>query len=597
MSATPYGPLIDPIQPVMAPVPNIDPHLYYATETIRKIQEQYDRLKYQLSQKNLRESSLVQAYRLQGNTYWAQLPSGVVREFTDFVFEYVRLYCFDPYTNQEALIELKVSHHDAFQLTVDDFLNDRKFLNHLQLAGCKITMYGPVSKIATLLRSIATQLMTRVCVPFFAGWCTRGGSWEFLAFKNLGTCARTALPVHACTKLPHVLPAAAKIAVERFTENFNAITYLPLRLAILLWQHIAFLSTILAAMGCHVHHALFLELPSARVESHLKNMLCEAANPVISLDMSSTAFLREIAFHKDQPLIIYEGTVNGAVIKNSSALCLAIRRGELDLCNKDDIPVSIPLRTAPIILGKEGSYLAWQPEVISLKLENLDFSVKNLGKSSPQMEYWAAFADFAMDSTSVLQSLLEESISIAFDIADQYEFSAETAELISILIALHRFIEIFYKRLNCPPLANQSDWLDGLVEILDINSAQATGEDGLAEIFIEVGRNMLRNKRFSLSPMGQCTTATDSQGTVYFDRNYFAFDKAAFDRICNEAGCPPSATKQKLKEKGILSGKTVNAQSYLTRIACYNAYGRVQSIRVYKFKREVFERLGEPPLI
>ena len=88
MSATPYGPLIDPIQPVMAPVPNIDPHLYYATETIRKIQEQYDRLKYQLSQKNLRESSLVQAYRLQGNTYWAQLPSGVVREFTDFVFEY-----------------------------------------------------------------------------------------------------------------------------------------------------------------------------------------------------------------------------------------------------------------------------------------------------------------------------------------------------------------------------------------------------------------------------------------------------------------------------------------------------------------------------
>lgn len=60
---------------------------------LRKIQEQYDRLKYQLSQKNLRESSLVQAYRLQGNTYWAQLPSGVVREFTDFVFEYVRLYC------------------------------------------------------------------------------------------------------------------------------------------------------------------------------------------------------------------------------------------------------------------------------------------------------------------------------------------------------------------------------------------------------------------------------------------------------------------------------------------------------------------------
>ena len=596
MSTTPYCP-IDPIQPVMAPVPNFEPYLYYTAETVRKMQEQYDRLAYQLSQKTLRESSLAQACQLQGNTYWAQLPSGVVREFTDFVFEYVRLYSFDPCANQEALIELKASHHDAIQLTLDDFLNDRKFLNHLQLAGCKIILYGSVPKIATLLRSIATQLMTRVCVPFFAGWCTRGGSWEFLAFKNLGTCARTALPVHACTKLPHVLPAAAKIAVERFTENFNAISYLPLRLAILLWQHIAFLSTILAAMGCHVHHALFLELPSARVESHLKNMLCEAANPVISLDMSSTAFLREIAFHKDQPLIIYEGTVNGAVLKNSSALCLAIRRGELDLCNKDDSPVSIPLRTAPIILGKEGSYLAWQPEVISLKFENLDFSVKNLGKSSPQMEYWAAFADFAMDSTSVLQSLLEESISIAFDIADQYEFSAETAELISILIALHRFIEIFYKRLNCPPLANQSDWLDGLVEILDINSAQATGEDGLAEIFIEVGRNMLRNKRFSLSPMGQCTTATDSQGTVYFDRNYFAFDKAAFDRICNEAGCPPSATKQKLKEKGILSGKTVNAQSYLTRIACYNAYGRVQSIRVYKFKREVFERLGEPPLI
>lgn len=118
--------------------------------------------------------------------------------------------------------------------------------------------------------------------------------------------------------------------------------------------------------------------------------------------------------------------------------------------------------------------------------------------------------------------------------------------------------------------------------------------DGLAEIFIEIGRQMIRDGRLVRCPYGRAVE--NSQGTVCYGQESIALDRSAFHQICQEARCNPAAVKRDLREKGYLMGKTVNAQSYMTRMLGYNVYGQPQTIRDYQFDRSRFEKLGEPPL-
>lgn len=585
------------LSPTYLPVPYVD------AETIRRFQEENDRLKSRLEQKTIKEYALRQAYRLQGEAYWTTLRSGNLVQFSDFVFERVQCLYFDPCTGQCPMVEIKISHNPCVYFTVDELLDDRRFLKLLQIrTNGKIISFGSASQMATLLRSLACEKMESVIVPFFSGWHVEDNQWVFSVFSDFQTCARTALPVRSCEAPPEVLPYAAKIAADHFQRDYALIQNPFLRTTLLLWQHIAFLYTPLSSFGCHVKFALHINVSGVVIRNYLERLLCFGKDQSILLDADPAEFKRELSLTKDRPLLISEGhAFNGTATQNAGSLREAIRSGKITLLTKSHESVSVPLRTLPVILGGENSILAWQPEVIPIRIEKTDIDwniceeiAHNL---SFNMEYWTAFATYTEENISDIYQLLKTDLHIARTLADEHELYPELADVLGIMLAVRHFLEKFTTYLGCPSFDNGEDWQNSFLQVLEENCLQAETLDGLAEIFIETGRQMLRDGRLAKCQYGLCEVNADPRGTVYYNHEIFALDRDAFSHICQEAKCNPSAVKRDLRDKGYFQGKTVNECSYMSRISCCNAYGQTHNIRVYKFTRDTFEKLGEPLLL
>ena len=586
-----------PVYPPVIPVPYVD------VETVRRLQAENDRLKHRLEQKTIQECALKQACQLQGNAYWVPLRSGRWVPFADFAFDYVKLFTFDPLAFQDPLFEIKLSNREPVSFTEEEMLNDRDFLKLLQMrTGCKIIPYGSASQMAALLRSLACEKMESVMVPFLSGWNAEGSNWNFSVFPGFRTCAKSALPVQTCEAPPRVLPCAAKIAVEQLQRDFAIIRNPSLRMTLLLWQHAAFLHTPLDAFGCRVKHALHIDVSGAVAQRCLEKLLCFGDDQVVPLDADPALFKKELVFHKDRITVINEGcATTGIARKNAEVLRTALHTGSVTTVMRAHEDISAPVHTLPVILGREASSLAWQPEMIPLQMGNEDIDrdacAESLDKLVLRTEYWSAFAAFAADGMSDFRQLLQADLFAASVIADEHELSAELADVLGTLMAVRHFLEKFMEDLGCLAFDGGEDWQGNFLRMLEESNLQSETLDGLAEIFVASGRQMIRDGRLACCPCGRCETNADPRGTVYYDRETFAVDQSAFAHICQEAQCSPAAVKRDLCEKGYFAGKPINAQSYMSRIRCYNAFGQGKTIAVYKFTRDTFETFGEPPLL
>lgn len=108
---------------------------------------------------------------------------------------------------------------------------------------------------------------------------------------------------------------------------------------------------------------------------------------------------------------------------------------------------------------------------------------------------------------------------------------------------------------------------------------------------------MMRDGRLTCYRRGSYGTQAPLLGEVYVDGDIYAFDPAAFDAVCREAGCSPAVVKRELKESGSLRGKQINNASYETRMTAYNAYGERKTIRVYAVDRSSIDMPGEPSAV
>lgn len=589
--------LSQPVYPQLIPVS------YVGVEAICRIQAENDRLKHRLEQKTIQEYALKQACQLQGNTYWVCLRSGRWVPFTDFAFDYVKFLTFDPFTSQEPLFEIKLSNREPIFLTAEEVLNDRDFLKLLQMrARCKIIPHGSASQMAALLRSLACEKMESVMVPFLSGWTAEGSNWAFSVFPGFRTSAKSAFPVQTCEAPPRVLPCAAKIAVEQLQRDFAIIRNPSLRMTLLLWQHAAFLHTPLDAFGCRVKHALHIDVSGAVAQRCLEKLLCFGDDQVVPLDADPALFKKELVFHKDRITVINEGcTTAGITRKNAEVLRTALHTGSITTVRRAHEDISAPVHTLPVILGREASSLAWQPEMIPLQMSNEDIDrdacAERLDKLVSRTEYWSAFAAFAADGMPDFRQLLQADLFAASVIADEHELSPELANVFGTLLAIRHFLGKFVADLGCPAFDGDEDWQDNFLRTLEESTLQSETLDGLAAIFVASGRQMIRDGRLACCPCGRRETNADPRGTVYYDRETLAMDQNAFTHICQEAQCSPAAAKRDLCEKGYFMGKPINAQSYMSRIRCYNAYGQGKTIAVYKFRRDTFETFGEPPLL
>lgn len=172
----------------------------------------------------------------------------------------------------------------------------------------------------------------------------------------------------------------------------------------------------------------------------------------------------------------------------------------------------------------------------------------------------------------------------------------EHAAVLGAMWGVAEFMRLFLRELALDDSEVLDDgWLDDTIALLEESDAQYAAPDGLADSFLDAARKAIRQKGLPCYQIGQMLSAIP-RGAAYFNEDLVCLDRVAFEKICQAAGCQSAAVKRELSEYGYFSGKTVNRQAYESRISIFCKQEGSRIIRVYKFRRDLFETLGEPCL-
>ena len=588
--AFPSNPCYPPQSPIIVQPTGVDPSI------VLQMQSEISRLQTRLAKSKSREAAYARLFCGEHGGYVALSPSSAPIPITNFHFTAARILFYDPLFHRPPEIELTLSCSPHPLLIAEkDFFHAPRFLTALQQhARCQINAKPSAHRAAELLRDAAAVRMDSTWIPFFAGWTQdlNTEDWHFQTFSGLRTCAagtpRIPLPPQ------EVLPAAAAVAASNLTGAYAAVTAPWLRGTLLLWQHAAFLATVLREEDALPGKALLLTPPSPAAESLVIGLLSFPGEKAVSLDAAPEDFAAALAFAKDRPLLLRDGNSPAPSLANSRLLHTALCGGTVPLFSGKNA-CRLPLRTLPLILGTDVSSLSALSSVICLNPRREDFSTGRPPQPAFSPEYGYALAAFAARTHSRLAACLAEGKTWGCSLADRLGLSSGHGEVLAALEGIRRFLNDFFAGIDLPP-AVPEDWWEGLAEAMTADRQRACPE-GLAAIFLEGVRSMVRSERFSCHPKGRRDAAPSPWGSVYYDADACYLDQAAFSSVCRELGLQPGLVKRELRREGLLLGKSCSAGGYETRISSWNAYGQPAVLLVYALRREAVDLPGEPPLL
>lgn len=584
-----------PVQPMNYTMVQYIPDYRYM-QSIQQSQTEIARLKNRLEQKILKEEELKHVLRLQGDAYFSIMASGRTVQLTHFIFEKVTHIVYDPLYDRKPQIQVKVSAQEKTDLIDwDDFWNDKKWLAFLEQASrTKIKIYSSVKQIALLLRSIANEKMRDVFVPYFGGWAkTEDCCYRYDTFRGFRTSARGGEPEPY--EMSHItLPANAKTSAERFLARFLPILDGKLRSFCILWQHLSFLQTLLLEQGIRLTKVPVIQAENPVVQSYLCSVLTVSADGRLNMNRPTGDFAWGLASCKDQPCVILPPKYGKNAMDNEHILDEAMSSGTLTLKKE----FTCPLSTLPILLANGGGQAFSCGIPLSARAEAFDLPRCAEVAVNPTYpaDYWSSFLAFTHLHMDELNHLLKEQMEKALIRSAECEYTMEYAAVLGAMWGVAEFMLLFLRELALDDSEILDDgWLDYVVALLEDSEAQYEAPDGLAEGFLAFARKAIRQKGLPCYRIGQLLSAIP-RGAVYFNEDFVCLDRVAFEKICQAAGCQPAAVKRELSEYGYFSGKTVNRQAFETRISICCEQGGSRIIRVYKFRRDLFETLGEPVL-
>lgn len=572
-----------------------------------RLQEKCTQLEYRLAWEKartaLKEEALQQLFAAH-HSYLITLPSGNVKAVTDFVFQRVRHLQYDALYGVKPLVELTVSGRpDPLLCEADAFFSDKKLLDRLQAhTRSQIRLYGSPGRVMSLLRGQAAVLAEEVFVPALAGWLRDGAAWDYRLFPNGTTCGLGALPPEAPERPPVPSPAGAQAAAREVQKAFSAVRRPALRGTLFLWLHAGFLCTLLDSLRASVPKALYLCLPGITAEDYLTKLLGTAQGRVLSLADAPSEFAEGLLRHKDQLVLVRDPAAGGWTAENLRRLMTAHASRRTDAAQPGRPRRSAPFLALPVLLGSEDSALSLGADVLPLRAAGEDFDparceqVLQAGDFKP--EHWSALAGYVGREGDGLARCMREGRAAARRRADEHGLPPAAGALLGTLLGIRALLEGFFSQLSLsleetvPPA-----WEEEFLLLLEEDAGRPAMLDGLAEAFAQAARSMIRAGRLVCYPRGRSWSRKPPCGAVYLDASAFAFDKAAFEAVCGEAGCNSMAVRRELDERGFLLGRRVNRASYATRIAACNAYGRPVTLSVYAVSRELMEAAGEPPLL
>lgn len=585
-----WGP--QPVEPINYAMVQYVPDYRYA-QALQQNQEEIDRLRNQLERKILKEEELRQVLQMQGNAYFSMMAGGRMVQLTHFSFETVKSIMYDPLYGRKAQIWIRVStQEEPGLIDWEDFWNDKKWISFLErISRTKITIYGSVKRVALLLRSIANEIITEAFVPYLGGWSRADGCFLYHTFHGFRTSAREGEPEQYETSLM-TLPTNAKAATERFLARFALIGDGKLRSFCILWQHLSFLQTLLLEQGVHLTKIPVVQAGNPVVQAYLRSVLTVSADGVLNMNETPDDFAWALASCKDQTCVILPPKFGKNTMDNEGILDEAISSGTIALKKG----MTCPLSTLPILLANgEGQVFSYGiPLAAGAEAFDLPRCAEVAAKPACPADYWSSFLAFTHLHMDELNHLLEEQMAQALIRSADCEYTMEHAAVLGAMWGVAEFLQLFARELSLSDYKILDDgWLGYTIALLEESDALYAAPGGLADSFLAAARRAICQRELPRYRIGQQLSAFQS-GAVYFNEDFVCLDRAAFERICQAAGCQSGTVKQELAEQGYFTGKTVNGQSYQTRISVSCKDGESRMIRVYKFRRNCFEILGEP---
>lgn len=568
--------------------------------TMLQMQAENQDLRGKLQDKLLREEEMQQLIMLNGQRYFGMTRSGRWVQITEFIFKTVTILTFDPLYGKESILLIELSCGiSSGTFSMSDFLSDKKWLAFLvRLSRTHISSHTSDKRVAALLRSCALQIADREYFHFLGGWTLTDEKAQYKVFEGFRTAAQT--DCLDCSKnVAAAYPANAKAEIERFVAHMFGILNRRLRSFVTLWMHSAFLSSLLAESGITTSKMPVFSDQGATVQAYLKHLFSLGRNKSLSLCADPDSFIFSLVRSKDQPMVLENTTSCRNSIDNFNILRHALSCGHMNV-KRGKQSLTVPLRTMPIFLSTSGAHLLGTDFTIPIPTspDDFDFSVcaEIAAGSDDPTTYWSAFATYVSDHLSEFAPRLSRSMQTALTESNQYDFTSDHATVLGVLGCVAEILSEFCGEFSIPPeelIAN--DWRSYVAAILEESAAEYEAPDGLSDIFLDTARNMISTRRLSSHLIGTCLM-NNAAGVVLFDQSRVCLDKAAFQMICDEIGCNPSAVKRELRDKGLLQGKAINANSYETRIQVRNHDGKPRLLRAYQFARNSLETLGEPSL-
>ena len=572
-----------------------------------QLQEKCIRLEDQLRQEKkhnfLKEEELKRLYNVNG-MYMVTLASGSAKPVTRFTFQRVRRLRYDTLYGISPLVELTVSGvSEPLRCQEDEFLSDKKLLDKLQAhTHTSIELYASQRKVMALLRSKAAEITEEVFIPAFAGWQKFDGLWDYRLFAGGATCSLDIIPTEPPDRPESPSPTGAQIAASEMQKAFSAILNPTWRGTIFLWLHAGFLCTVLDYFQASIPQVLYICVPGMTVEAYLEKILGSSQGPILSLADAPSNFVDRLLYRKDQVALVRDPVAGGPTIKNCRQLIAAHGSRCVEVSRPRKKSVSFPFHSAPIILGSEDSALGSGAEVLVLRANREDFNLElcnqalQIGDFKP--EYWSALAKYIRQDMNRVERCIRNGHSTAMRVADEHELSSVSGTTLGTLLGIRELLEGFYSELSLSLRETiPQSWDSELLLLLEEDSNCPTMLDGLAEMFALAARKMIWAGKIVCYPRGKFWTQEPPYGAVYLDLNTCAFDKTAFEAVCEAAGCKSIAVRRELSERGLLLGDRSNTNSYMARILATNAYGKPKTIYVYAISRELIDVPGEPTLV
>ena len=563
-------------------------------------QTQILKLENKLRNKSLKEDALQRCWEENGVSMCAATKSGRCVKIAEFTIEEAAHVDFDPiyFRQPEYVIRLNVR-DSALCLSEADYFNDRRFLTLLQnFSGREVLTYGSVRQTAALIRQVMAKKLKPGRVLFFGGWLQEEQRWHFVVSEGFCTHAIGESTVR-WNGLQKVGIGATSMAAEGFIKTLSTIRDPDLRSMLCLLLHAGFLSSILSGLGWELPQKLYLYSRKPAIRGFLTKLLSFYGDPVVDLECTPTEFSRALAERKDQILVILDRHQSMSTKNNTPVLQTALETGTVTLRkNRDELVQS--LQSLIVIISGASSVISCSPSCILWDISDdaIDMADCATYAGAPfNWEYWSAFASYVESNAELLNRELKNGEEHAYRQSENHMLSDGCLKTFGVLWGIRNFLLKYFRALQIDISTILAEtWEDTFLRLAEESTEQHECLDGIADIFIEAAKDMLRERRFRCFPKGKTATGHVEEGIVYFDDEFVFLDGRALEAVCLRCSCSRPYAIKALAEAGYLGGKPVNSTTHKTRIQSYDAFGRVKKTPVFRFDRKLFENFGEPTL-